>query len=155
MPGTIASAARNILCQDQPPTPMVSKKELATRKLKSLSSTVSGDGEIFYRPIQDDSSDKNQRGVLIEFRMKENKQLKFPPPLSDGLTYRNELDLMSFRCDAPKFSIRKSEFYDASNNFVYVTSADFSKDISWSEFKEASPYASLQRIVCTPHEAPQ
>jgi hypothetical protein len=155
MPGTIASAARNILCQDHPPTPMVGKKELTTRKLKSLSSTVSGDGEIFYRPVQDDSSDKNQRGVLIEFRMKEDMQLKFPPPLSDSLTYRNELDLLSFRCDAPKFSIRKSEFYDASNNFVYVSSADFSKDISWSEFREASPYASLQGIVCTPPEAPQ
>ena len=155
MPGTIASAARNILCHEQPPTPMVGKKELATRKLKSLSSTVSGDGEIFYRPILDASSDKNQRGVIIEFKMKEDKQLKFPPPLSDSLTYRNELDLLSLRCDAPKYSIRKSEFYDASNNFVYVSSADFSKDISWSEFREASPYASLQRIVCTPPEAPQ
>jgi hypothetical protein len=154
MPGTIAATARNSLCQDQPPTPMVGKRELANQKLPSLSSTPSGNGEIFYRSMQFDDNGKDWRGVLLVFKLNEDTKMTFAAPVADTFTYRTELDYIAIGCDTRKVSVRKSEYYDASSNLLYVTIAPgSSKEISWSEFLDPSPYANLQRIVCKASEA--
>jgi hypothetical protein len=53
-PGTVAETARNILCNDAFITPLVTKSDLATSKFASLSSTVKGDGQIFYVPTKNE-----------------------------------------------------------------------------------------------------
>jgi Caspase domain len=152
VPGTIAASARDILCQDQPPTPMAGKKELDNQKLPLLSSTLTGNGEIFYRPVQYDQNTKDQRAVLLVFKLNEDTKMTFPSPISDTLTYRTELDYVVMSCDTQRFFIRKTEYYDVSHNLAYVTSASFSKEIAWSEFREPSPYSTLRSIVCKPSE---
>jgi hypothetical protein len=104
--------------------------------------------------MQFDDNGKDWRGVLIVFKLNEDTKMTFPPPVSDTLSYRTELDYIVIRCDTRKVSVRKSEYYDVSSNLLYVTTAPgSSKEISWTEFLDPSPYANLQRIICKASEA--
>ena len=153
-PGTVAYDLRNIICHDLGRTPLVGKKELAAKKFLSLSSTVTGDGDIFYEPTQNGMNSVNQKEVTLVFRLHADTALSFPAVNSvpDLPKYRTELDRLLLKCDERKFSIRKSEYYNAANDLINLFVADFSKEIAWNDFGDVSPYVMLQRIVCKPNE---
>jgi hypothetical protein len=154
-PGTVAYQARNILCHQQSLTPILGKKEIDDLKLPSLSSTASGNGDIFYKILHGGLTTVDQKEVVFVVRMHEDAAISFPTGTSvEALPiYRTELDFILLRCDSRKFSIRTSEYFNALNKSVYLSSADFSRDVSWSEFTEQSPYSVLQQISCKPDEA--
>ena len=52
-PGSVADTLRNIVCNDQSHTPLFGKKELANNKFTSLSSTIAGDGDVFFVQTED------------------------------------------------------------------------------------------------------
>lgn len=154
-PGTVASSFQNMLCHEQSRTPLVGKKELATMHYPSVSSTVKGDGDVFYKPIQNSMNTANQKEVAVIFKMHEDTIFNLPPKISlpEPLYYRTEIDDVLLKCDENKFYSRWSNNFDAANNMVFTGGPDFSKEIAWSDFEGSSPYAVLQRIVCTPSEA--
>lgn len=156
-PGTIAYVARNILCHEELLTPLVTKDQLVAMNFSSLSSTVAGDGEIFYTLIDNDTNSEEQHEIIVVFKMLKDTGFVGQPtiPKPDMPTYRTEVDKLLIKCDKNSFSSRKSEFYDASNNLVYLRGPDLTKEIVWENFVDGSPYAALQRIVCKPHEAQQ
>jgi hypothetical protein len=46
----------------------------------------------------------------------------------------------------------KTEFYGASNGLSFIMALNQSKGLSWSDIVEASPFAILHRILCTPQQ---
>lgn len=154
-PGTVAFSFQNMLCHEQLRTPLVGKKELATMHYPSVSSTVKGDGDVFYKPIKNSMNTANQKEVAIIFQMHQDTKFNLPPKISlpEPLYYRTEIDDVLLKCDENKYYSRWSNNFDAANNIVFTGGPDFSKEITWSDFEGSSPYAVLQRIVCKPSEA--
>jgi hypothetical protein len=67
-------------------------------------------------------------------------------------TYKTAVFWDRFSCQEKRFLGLKSEFYDASNKLQYLIAADLSKELVWTEIQEQAPLATLQRILCGPHE---
>jgi uncharacterized caspase-like protein len=156
-PGTVVYTLRNIVCYDQSHTPLFGKKELASNKFTSLSSTVAGDGDVFFVQTEGGMNTINQKDVIVIFRMHDDHTVYLPPGISfaDVPTYRTEIDRDLLRCDQNSILAVQGEEYDASNNLVYMSRPDHSKETVSQNFVDGSPFAVLQRIVCKPNEAQQ
>ena len=55
---------------------------------------------------------------------------------------------MLLKCSENKFLIDKIEFWSAAKELVRVLALDRELPFSFSEFKQFTPYATLQEIVC-------
>jgi hypothetical protein len=147
-PGSIGAAARNILCHDEMREPLLGKRQLSAMNFASLSSLPSGDGDIFYVPMERGHGD-DLRDIIVIIRVYNDAGLKGP----DGSVvdympkYRTEVDRLKLKCSSNVFAITKSEYFDASTNLVYWIATDPSADINWTKFIEGSPYMLLQRMV--------
>jgi uncharacterized caspase-like protein len=119
-PDTVAYDARNFLCHDLLHVPLVTKREVAAMNFSSLSSTTTGNGDIYYGPIRNGVNTANEKEVLLVFKMNEDTKVNFPPEvlILDVPIYRVEIDRTHLKCDESKTRVDKSEFYDASNNLV-------------------------------------
>jgi hypothetical protein len=93
IPGSIASVAKNIVCHEEFATPMISKHQLAEMKFTSLSSTVTGDGEILFGPSQTSQNVQDQREIVLIIRNNSDRNVKefFPQGISipDPPDFRN------------------------------------------------------------------
>jgi hypothetical protein len=161
-PGQVAVFAKNIVCNDKLRTPLVDKEQLSSMSFSDLASTTNGDGEIYYQTVQSDGVPKGQRDVIVVIQQITALKVAsvFGPALKldEGVdlgTYKTGVFWDRFQCQASKVSALKSEFYDESNELKLVSIADLSKELTWSEFADQSPYALLQRIVCPPREVQQ
>jgi hypothetical protein len=159
-PGTVGYTLRNMLCHEDLQTPLLGKNELSTKGLISVSSTVKGDGDVFYAPIQSGTNggdEKDIRDIMIVFKMHEDTKFNLPQGISlaDVLEYRTEVDRILLKCGENKFAILKSDFYYASNSLMYTSASDISKGTNWVTFLEKSPYGLLQRITCRLNETQQ
>jgi uncharacterized caspase-like protein len=152
--GTVASVGRNISCHAEINTPLASKKQIAQMEFKSLSSTLTGDGEIFYAQSQSkqDSRDQCQKTVVAVLKNNEDHNVKdfFQPgtEIADPPNYRTEVDRILIKCDEDKFAIVKTEFWNASNQLVRLSVVDPDVAVQFSEIKELSPFKTLQQITC-------
>jgi hypothetical protein len=148
-PGSIASSTQRIVCDERMRTPLVGKQELAKMEFTSLASTVAGDGNIFFAFAQNDSS-ADQREVTVVTKFDNTHELRLPSnPLPGIPPYRTEVSGVRVGCADSMMSSMKSEYYDSSNNLIYMyTYATDFKDI-----QPASPLALLRRIVCNANEA--
>jgi hypothetical protein len=81
-PKSIMYSLQNMLCHEQSRTPLLAKKELTSMHLLSLSSTVTGSGDIFYTPIQDSLNTVDQKEVVLVFKMHEDIKIAIPPTIS-------------------------------------------------------------------------
>jgi Caspase domain/PDZ domain len=151
-PGTVSYTGRNIACNETVATPLVSKKQMAKMDFASLSSSTDGNGEILYGSAQKSRSDPNQMEVVGIFKNFADHNVKdFLPvgtSIPDPPNYRNEVDLILIRCDANKFAITKTEFWDASNRLVRIVFSDPAVSVKFSEFIPNSPFAAMQEIFC-------
>ena len=64
-PGTVGLTGKNLLCHTELATPLISKRQLAEMKFTSLSSTSSGDGEMFFGPSQNSQKCSGPEGIYI------------------------------------------------------------------------------------------
>ena len=146
-----------MICHEELRPPLLGKKELSASSFTSLSSTVNGDGDMFYAPIRSAMNAGNVKDIMVIFKMHENTKYNFPPGVSiaDFPDFRAEVDRILLKCDENKVARLQSNFYDASNNLIAATASDLSKETKWDSFLEKSPYALLQGIVCKPNEAQQ
>jgi hypothetical protein len=146
--GMVGLTARRILCHEQLRTPLVKKSQLTSMAFSSLSSTLAGDGDIFYAPIANDTGTQDQKEALLIIRFNNERPLKFPNVSIDLPNFQTEVNRVTFQCTDNKFFSSKSEDYDASNNLVYLTALDPSGAIQWNEFVETSPVGMLRQIFC-------
>jgi uncharacterized caspase-like protein len=156
-PGTVNYSTFRWACSDALRTPVISKKQLSEMSFKSLSSTVAGDGDIFYELFPDNSSAQNQKEFLFIMRFNEDRQIYMAPNTSipNVPRYRTEVSKVKMMCAEKKMLVTKSEFYDASNDLVQLTAADPDQNQKWIEINTEiqSPLSSLRRIVCNSGEA--
>ena len=151
-PGSVAFTARNIVCHEEFSTPLISRGQLTEIKFTSLASTVSGDGEIFYASSETRQNVGDQKEILVIVRNNFDHNVKdfFPQGVSipDPPDYRTEVDRVLLKCNENKFLIEKTEFWSAAKELVRVQAINRELPFNFSEFKEFSPYAILQGIVC-------
>jgi hypothetical protein len=154
-PGSIAATGRNIACHDDLRTPLLGKKQLAAMNFASLSSTVSGDGEMFYVPIEHGMGADSIRDAIVIIKGRKDYTIN----LTDGSVfdkvpkYRTEVDRVRLKCTSNESAVTKSEYFDESNKLVFVNnlihlSAEGTPPVRWSKFQDTSPFAVLHRIVC-------
>jgi hypothetical protein len=148
MPGSVGLTARNIVCHDDLRTPLVTKRQLASMAFASVSSTLAGDGEIFYAPVPNVIRAQDQRELLFIIKFTDDRKLEFPGVSADLPIYRTEIDRIKLQCTTAKIFSSKTEYYNASNDLVYLTAPDPSAPTNWQEFGETSPISVLQQIVC-------
>jgi hypothetical protein len=152
-PGSVGLAATNIACHNEVGTPLVSKSQLAEMKFKSLSSTVSGDGEIFFgtisQPIQN-LQDQKEIIFIIHNNADHNINEFLPKGVSipDAPNFRTEVDHVLLKCNENKFATAKIEQWSATMELVRLGAIDLTLPINFSDFKPFSPYAALQEIFC-------
>jgi hypothetical protein len=118
-------------------------------KWETVSSTVKGDGEMAFAPMQSDLRAEGQKDLVIIFRMYQDTNFNFPAGISfaGAPTYRTELDRIVLKCDQHTVAVVQSEYYDATNKLVHLTAPDPSK-VAATQYLEQSPYAVLGRMVC-------
>jgi uncharacterized caspase-like protein len=150
--GSVGAVARNVVCHDEVSTPLVTKKQIAAMKFNSLSSTVNGDGELFYGPAQSDRKVQGQKDILFILRYNEDRNVKdFLPAetsIPDPPNFLTEVDHVLLKCDENKFATVKVELWNAANQLVRIQAINPEAPAYFSEFKELSPFASLQEIIC-------
>ena len=74
----------------------------------------------------------------------------FPQGISipDPPNFRTEVDHVLLKCNENKFLIDKTEFWSAAKELVRVPALNRELPFDFSEFKQFTPYATLQEIVC-------
>ena len=120
-------------------------------KFKSLSSTIAGDGDIFYELSQRDQDIQNTKQVTMILRYNTDHNIKdfFQPDTSipNPASYRIEVDHVLLHCDENRFAVDRTEFWNVSNELVRIQNFDPAA-AKVSEFKRFSPFGTLQEIVC-------
>jgi hypothetical protein len=146
--GSAGLTAWNIVCHEENATPLVSKKELAKNNFKSLSSMPAGDGEIFYKSIQNDQDELTRRHALLISTY--NIDHSITDSLDPGSSipgppnYRTLIHDIVVKCDENKWAINKVEWWNTSNELVRVGIADR----KFADFYNPSPVSILQAILC-------
>ena len=140
----------NIFCHKELRTPLAQKQELVSVNFSYLSSTPSGGGEVFYKSSNSDTHSENPDDPILVIRENEDHNLHndvFPGLFIIGLphSYRTIVQQVRFDCTAPKVTILKTEYYNSSNNLVYLAAA---KAPSPADVIRTSPVDLLRRIVC-------
>jgi uncharacterized caspase-like protein len=148
-PGSIAALTQKIVCNEGLRTPLLRKQELAAMKFSSLSSTISGDGDVFYAFAQNEVSAVGSKEIKLIVRLHNDVEVSLSKrPVSDVPSYRTQVSHLSLDCTNDTMGLAKTEYYDANHDLVYF-------DTSGSEVKEIpnnSPVGLLRRIVCNANE---
>jgi hypothetical protein len=155
--GSALYTLRNLVCFDVLHTPILGKEDLASSKT-SVSSTVAGDGEVFFIPISSELSSRDQKDVALVFKLHDDQSINFPAGFSvpsGAPVFRTEVDRVLMKCSGPDYLSVQTEYYDASNSLVHMVAADHTKELTVLHFVEKSPYALLQRMVCASAEVRQ
>src|SRR5262249_52326708 len=105
-PGSVASSLQRFACSEQVYSPLATKGQLAKMEFKSLASTTSGDGEIFYdQSHRQGSDDQNEKLVTVLIRYHADMPVPIAPTalLAEPLMHRLEVDKVKWRCAERKF----------------------------------------------------
>lgn len=149
-PGSIAALTQKIVCNEELRTPLVRKQELAEMKFTSLSSTMSGDGDVFYAFAQNDGNGAGSKEINLIVRLHDDAEVNLANrPVSGVPLHRTQVSRISLDCKNGTMGLTKAEYYDANYNLVYF-------DTNGTEVKDIpnnSPVGLLRRIVCNVNEA--
>jgi uncharacterized caspase-like protein len=156
--GSVSDSTLRLVCSEEVRTPTVSKTQLSEMRFKSLSSTLAGDGDLFYEPLASSSDSGNQKELLFVLHFFEDHQVALAPGTSipDVPSYRTEVDKVRVECSESRMLVAKSEFYSVSNKLVYLTARDpEAPNANWIKIDNTiqTPLSSLYRIFCSSGEA--
>jgi PDZ domain len=120
-------------------------------EFKYLSTMIGGDGEMLYKVNETEQKDPNQKKIIAILKLNKDRNVKdfFAPGTSipDPPDYRVEVDELVLKCDESKYTIDKTEFWNASNELVRLLFL-FPSMLKFSEFQVGSPFDTLQQIAC-------
>lgn len=129
---------------------LTSPTQASRARLIFLSSTMSGDGEMYYSALQDVGAPPGEREAIVVTRLATEARLaNFLPQQLLNRDFGAVKTLVArerIKCEERKISALKMEFYDASNQLIYLAW------LQWTDFLELSPMGVLQRILCTPQQ---
>jgi uncharacterized caspase-like protein len=149
-PGSIAALTQKIACNDELRTPLVGKQELAAMKFFSLSSTMSGDGDVFYAFAQNEPSAAGSRDINLIVRLHKDVEVSLSKRSVSGVPlHRIQVSRIRLDCTKGTMGLTKAEYYDANSNLVYVDTTG----TEVNEIPNNSPVGLLRRIVCNANEA--
>ena len=128
---SIGAAAQKLACREENPLLLASKQQLSSSsKFESLSSTVNGEGEIFYRAVpRSQGADADVKESLLLFKMKNEQEIQVNGK-SVGAKYFNELNHFMLKCTENKSAILEIGFYDSSLNLIHMAL----RNVNWTEF---------------------
>src|SRR5262249_10401694 len=146
---------RNIICDAELRSPLLSKSRLATMNFQPLSSTANGNGDMFYVPSDDYLTKDGQKykAVILITKMNKKHEIQEVLGLGPGVTladsppFQIEVNRVLFKCSEKLSAFVKTEYHNASNNLVYLVAAELSKEW-WTVAADGTPLALLQRIIC-------
>jgi hypothetical protein len=151
-PGSIGYSGRDLACDATLSTPLVTKKQIADMSFSSLSSTNSGDGEIFYTPARKDPADPNRFEITLILKYVSDHNVKefFPQGVSipDPPNFGQEVDRVLISCDTNKFLVNKTEYWGSSNRLVRVFFIASSVGPTPSNIVPGSVFAAVEDIFC-------
>ena len=166
-PGTIAATAKNILCDENLRTPLVTKKQLGLLNSADVTEEELASMhffeiarnnyvKVYYQPVQKEGGSQFEKDAIVVIIPQAELKIAdaaFGPGLSLDLgTFKTEVYWQRIRCGERKSLMLKHELYDASNDLKFIAAADLAQGSPWSEFKEAAPLGNLQRILCGPQQ---
>jgi hypothetical protein len=149
-PGSIYSIAQHLLCDEELRMPLLLPQQIANMKLTHLSSTPTGDGEMFYGPTTDISNPPYQKEMLFVIKYHQDHMFKdfYPGRTVRGLpiSYRTVATLVQLDCTGRELIEPKSEYFDLQNNLAYVNQIINPTPISSGH--PASPFFKIMNIAC-------
>jgi hypothetical protein len=150
-PGSVAMLARNLVCQDELRTPLVSKSELASLRLPSIRGNIPEAGDFFYLPPENPKLEKNQIDVVTITKWPADMDISDILPKEESMKesprYRFEVAKTQMSCDKNRMSFVKKEYYNSSSQLVYMA-ADLESQSHQIYIDLTSRYGALQRIAC-------
>jgi hypothetical protein len=143
---------KNIVCDEDTRTPLVTKRQLGTMNFSNL--VITPEWEQYYQPIQREEMQPGEKDAIVLYRkIKEDKIRDLVPYLSGSLVELGNVKTIvtwnRFQCKDGTYSILKHEMYDASNDLTFINVPDPTQPPSRLEFKEDAP---LGRILCGPQQ---
>jgi hypothetical protein len=143
-PGSIEAATQRIICDEGTRTPLVGKQDLVKMTFASLSRTLAGDGEIFYGLMENELHGR-QREVAVVVRSDRDRELAWSGQTFPNLPqYRIQVSGMKLDCADGTSTDTKSEYYDSTNNLIYLSP----QGTALGDIPAAAPLAVLRRVVC-------
>jgi hypothetical protein len=148
-PGTVISKAERILCDEKTRTALIANREGSDKTFTYLSSTATGDGDIFYdKPRASlDSSYQSDLPVLVKLHDKHTFADLFPGPTVLGLTqssYQAYTEPLQLNCRDRKIQIPNMEYFDGDG---YLLDFDAFMPVQQIDVK-ANPFTALLKIGC-------
>jgi Caspase domain len=149
-PGSIAAATQRIVCNEGLRTPLLGKQELAAMKFSSLSSTIAGDGDMFYDLVQKETGAAGAAEVNVISKFHNDREISLSArPVSGVPSYRTQVSRFRIDCSNGSAAQIKAEYYDAASRLIYFDT----HPTEVNDVPSESPLALLRRIVCTANEA--
>lgn len=148
-PGTILSIGAHLICDEQLRTSL--SQQMANTKLSYLTTTSSGDGEIFYGPTTKSSDLAYQIELLFIIKFHEDHGFAevFPGQTVIGLppSYRTFAEPLQLNCTDRKVQTQKFEYFDRENNSAYLVAPFVVQPM---DVQEESPFGLLLKVICGP-----
>jgi hypothetical protein len=123
-------------------------------EFKFMSSTVKGDGEVFFEELPELSTE-NEKAANFILRFNSDQDFVVPPTaiFDTPPKFRIEVDRVVVQCQERRLSSNRSEYYSASLD-LNVLSIPLPKNRNWTELKPeiVSPLSTLHGILCESKE---
>jgi hypothetical protein len=148
-PGSILSIAAHIMCDGQLRTPILSKEQVAKLNFSYLTSTPTGDGDIFYgaKKAIPNSTYPYEFEVVIKLHQNHKLAELFNPKPVVGLTdtYRSFAEVAQLNCKDWKVLVQKMEYFNSENNLVNLNATTGASSI---DAQESSSFDLLLNVGC-------
>ena len=145
-PNSILSVSERIMCDEDTKMSIISKDAIERMPLTLLSSTVIGDGEIYYGPKKDISNGSYTIAMPAIIKLhKDHEMAEIAPKqtiLGFQALYRTLVQPLQFDCANKKVLSVLIEDLDAEGNLLYLGAKSQEFDV------RANPFASLFAIAC-------
>jgi hypothetical protein len=154
--GSVSDSLMRLACDEKLNTPTISKAELSKMSFSSLSSTLAGDGDLFYKTLPNNLETEKQLLFIMHYFQDRLIALAPGTTIPQVPSYRTEVDKVRLDCADKKVLATKSEFYNMSGDLVYMPASNPEMaNQKWIklDIAQQSPLSSLYRIFCSSGEA--
>jgi hypothetical protein len=148
-PGSIFSMVQRILCDNRIRARIVADQQPSEKLFTYLSSTASGDGDIFYQRPTTPSNLPPQSDlmVMVKFHEEHNFVNLFPGQSVLGLpttSYRSYTEPLQLDCSAKKIQITDIDDFDAAGHLISLSAFMPQQVID----VKANPFLALLKLGC-------
>ena len=158
VPGSVGLTAQTIACYEGSEIPAVSKKQLSNMSFELLSSTITGDGDLFYKVLSGKQDAQNEKRLLFISKFYNEREVPLAQNTSipERPKFKTEVDTAVLNCKENRIFGFENEYYDASDKLVYLRApVPVPENVTeWQDIKDvSSPILQLRNIICDAGEA--